>query len=865
MDRWLLEREAMLEALHGAVGEAAAGRGSVALVTGEAGIGKTSVIATFAAEAAGRVLLTACDDLITPRTLGPLRDATLAGAGPLAEALGAGSVDGVFAALLEELALETPTVLVVEDVQWADDATLDVLAYAARRIEPLGAVLVLTCRDDELDAQHPLQRFLGALVGSRLVRLPLAPLSRDAVRALAAGTGADAGALHRVTGGNPFFVTEALASPGEAVPVSVMEAVLARVVRLGPESRAALDQLSVVPSQGDVDLVAGLLGDRFDALADAELAGVLVVRSHSVAFRHELARRAIERSLPAIRRRQLNAAVVAALRAGERPELARLMHHAVEARDVETIVVVGPDAAREAARAGSHRQALAHFEAVIPHAGRLGPRERAAVLDEYGWELYNAHRFGEAVTAGSAAAELYAGLDDAVALGDCLARVSRHLFMAGDTDAAEEAAEQAVATLAPTADASALAHASVHKGAILALTDAPEQAAPILEFARDLAARAGRSDLAALSLNYLGIARAELGKPDGIDLLRRSVDAAIAAGKLEYAARGYCNLAELLVREGRIAELEASVDDWLRFARDRGFWSHAYNLELHRCVAMVRRGRWDGALDGLRALVDSKDEPGMLYAYSVPWLGRLLARRGDGGARPMLVAAWDRAQRQRLLLGVAYAGLAVVEWAVLAGRPAMARRAGAALAPYLEYPGAAPFRAELLRYLARMREPVDVFPGCPEPWAAGLRGDFRAAADGWAAIGDPYEQALELAESEDPDAMLEALAILDGLGARAAATWVRGRLREMGRRVPRGPQPATMANPARLTGRQLMVLELVSEGMTNTEIADRLVISVRTVDHHVAAVLGKLGVRSRRDAPAAADAMGVQLSRPPAR
>ena len=352
----LLERDAALAALRDAVREAAAGRGSVVMVTGEAGIGKTSLVRAFAETTPGRVLTSACDDLMAPRTLGPLRDAATGTDGPLAASL-SGPVDGVFGALMEELAAEPPTVLVVEDVHWADDATLDVLGYAARRIESVSAVLVLTFRDDVTD-----RRFLGMLAGAPVHRLPLRPLSRDAVALLSAGTGADAAAVHRVTRGNPFFVTEVLASRGEVVPISVMEAVLARVGRLGPESREALDQLSVVPTHVRLDLVVALLGRRFETLAEAERAGVLEVRADSIAFRHELARRAIEQGLPAIRRQQLNAAVVAALRGQEPPDRARLMHHAVEARDADTIVAIGPAAAREAAQAGSHRQALAHFE-----------------------------------------------------------------------------------------------------------------------------------------------------------------------------------------------------------------------------------------------------------------------------------------------------------------------------------------------------------------------------------------------------------------------------------------------------------------------------------------------------------------------
>jgi DNA-binding CsgD family transcriptional regulator/tetratricopeptide (TPR) repeat protein len=859
MPEALLERDAQLEVLVGAVTEGAHGRGSTALIAGEAGIGKTSLVRALVARLGdeARVLMAACDDLVASRTLGPLHDAALGSSGPLAAALAdEGPVDRVFAALLEELAEERPTVLVVEDVHWADDATLDVLGYAARRVEAVGAVLVLTTRD-ELDPRHPLHRLLGALAGCPVHRIELSPLSRDAVQALASGTGRDPAAVHALTRGNPFFVTETLAAPPGQVPASVKDAVLARLRGLDPDCREALERLSVVPSHVPRDLAGVLLGETMAALPAAELAGIIEDRPDGLGFRHELARRAIESSLPVTRVRLLNQAVVAALRSQERPERARLMHHAVAAGDVDTVLAVGPQAAREAARAGAHRQALAHLEAVVPYAARLAPAEQAAVLDDYGWELYNAARFREAVRAGSAAGELYAGLGDRVALGRCLVRVSRHWFMAGETDAAEDCAERAVAILEAAGDDPALAQATLYQGAILALAEDPEAAGAVLRRAGALARASQRMDLAVLCLNYIGIARVESGDPEGLEEVRQSIELALAGRHYEEAARGYTNLAELLLRVGRLHELERCVTDGLAFTHERGFWSHAYNLEVHRCLLLLRRGDWDGAEEGLRGVVDAVDDPGMLFAYSVPWLGRLLARRGDPVAEGMLAAAWEQAQRQRLLLGLAYAGIARVEWAWLAGEPEIAERVGAVLLARTEHPGAAPFRGELLRYLARAGVPAESFDGCPAGWAAGLAGDWRAAAAAWREAGDPYETALELAESGDADAVAEALGMLEELRAEPAAARVRERLRAMGARVPRGPRAVTRANPAGLTPRQLAVLGLLREGMTNAEIADRLVLSVRTVDHHVAAVLDKLGVRSRREAAAAAQELGV--------
>ena len=254
----LLERESALADLGAALAAAVNGRGRVALISGEAGIGKTSVVRTFLAglDTGVRVLEGACDDLLTPRPFGPVHDLSRSARPALARALAEEAAQSIFTALLDELTDgaarpidgSAATVLVVEDVHWADDASLDALAFVARRIEGLRALLVLTYRDDEVPVVSLLQRVLGGLRAPVALRIQLGPLSARAVTQLAGDPGAGL-RVFASTGGNPFFVTELLAAEQEGLPASVSQAVLARVARLPEPTRALLDLIAVVPAR----------------------------------------------------------------------------------------------------------------------------------------------------------------------------------------------------------------------------------------------------------------------------------------------------------------------------------------------------------------------------------------------------------------------------------------------------------------------------------------------------------------------------------------------------------------------------------------------------------------------------------------
>jgi energy-coupling factor transporter ATP-binding protein EcfA2 len=431
-----------LSELAQAAREAAAGEGGLVLVSGEAGIGKSSLVRALRGllPAQARLLVGHCDDLGTPRTLGPFRDLVGQVGAELTRALAEGGErDAMLAALRAELDWAGhPTILVVEDVHWADEATLDVLGYLARRIAELPAVLVLTYRDDELTREHPLQQLLGqASAAGRVRRLPLRRLSEDAVRWLSAASRVDADEVFAMTSGNPFFVTEVLAAgDGDRVPSTVTDAVLARVRRLDPATQDALEQLATVPSVVERWLVDALVAGGLAALVAAEERGLLTVSPASVAFRHELARRAVADSVAVARRVALHRRVLQALVGRGDADLSRIVHHAAQAGDTDAIVGYGPAAARDAAGAGAHREAAAHYRLVVRHRERFAPAELAELLEGYAVECYTVGAT-EAPIVESEAVELRRSLGDQRALGTDLRWLSRMQYWAGDRAAAE--------------------------------------------------------------------------------------------------------------------------------------------------------------------------------------------------------------------------------------------------------------------------------------------------------------------------------------------------------------------------------------------------------------------------------------------
>jgi len=863
----LLERGPLLDTLAAARREAAGGPGRVALVYGEAGIGKTALVDAFTREiaAAGRVLRGGCDSLLTPRPLGPLHDIARDASATLRALLETGTAPAVlFPAVLEELGRRPPVVVILEDLHWADEATLDLVKFLGRRIQRVPALLVLTYRDDELGPHHPLRIVLGDLATSSAVRrLPLPPLSVAAVRTLAEHQALDAEALHRQTGGNPFFVTEVLGSRAAGIPPTVRDAVLARAARLSLVGRTALEAAAVIGAQVEPWVLGTLVPDVVAATDACIAIGMLQSQGDLLRFRHELARAAILDTIAAPRRRTLHAQVLAALAAPPSgpPDLARLAHHGEAAADARAVLAHAPAAAARAAALGAHREAADQYARALRFADAAPPADRAALLGAYAEEASIVDRLDDAIRAQREALDLRRAEGDRAKEGECLAALAVTLVRAGRNAEAEDASRRAVRVLQSQPPGRSLARAYRIQSNLRMLNRDRAESVRWSRRAIALAERVGDRLTVIAAYNTMGAAMLVYGDDRGRVHLEHSLALAREAALHDQVGLAYLNLGSACGEVYRFAEADRYLTEGIRLAAERDLDYSQHYMQSWLALTRLYQGRWAEAGDTARALVERPHLAAISRIMALVALGRLRARRGDPGVAAVLDEALELASGTQTLqrLGPVRAARAEAAW-LADDREATVAEARAAwdLAVRHRHPW---HTGELAFWRYRGGDRVRLPPWTARPFALQIDGDWRRAAAAWQRLGCPYEATRALADGDEP-ARLVAVERLDRLGARPDLERLRQRLRAEGvRRIPRGPRASTRDHPFGLTAREVEIAGLLARGLTNSRIGGRLHISPKTVDHHVSAILAKLGVASRDEAGRVAAQHGLAAER----
>ena len=855
-----LERDVALATLAADFASARGGAGRTALVSGEAGIGKTTLLERFVEAARpDHVLWGACEALFTPHPLGPLHDIARGSQGRLGRLLADGTDRAtLFGAVLDELAAPpSPALLILEDIHWADAATLDLVRFLGRRLQRTPALMVLTYRDDELDAATLVRSIVGHLPPRHVTRIALEPLTVDAVTSIAKACGRTDTGLHATTGGNPFFVTELLANPRDDVPPTVRDAVLARASTLDPAARDVLALASIVPRAIETSLVARVLGASAEAIDACIARGLLLAEDGTLRFRHELARAAVESSLPPARSRQLHAQVLAALRDAPVP-LARLVHHARHADDAQAVLDLAPRAAAEAALRGARREAAAHCRAALPFAHRLPDAERAALLDDYAAHTFELNDLGAAIPARDEAIALFGRAGDvarqSASQGEQAIQLVRALRNA-DADAASRRAIELAETLPAGPH---LARAYAIEAYLRMLNRDCAAAIDWGERAIALARRFDDRELLAAATISVGAAQVFVDFPRGCATLEQG--RVLARDLHDGGVRVTDAWLMLGTASGEVYEFgiaERALEQGLASARTHDLDRLAGYIEAWRALCDVYLGRWTAAGERANAVLAREVAGSTNRVMALVALGRLRTRRGDPGADEVLDEALALAARTGTLQRVAPVRCTRAEAAWLVNDlPRVRSEASAALD--LALAKRHPWYAGELAYWLRQAGVAEAPPPvCAQPYALQLDGRWREAAAAWEALGCPYEQARALVDGDD-DARRAALAIFDRLGARPIAERVRQRMRADGvAAIPRGPRASTRTNVAGLTAREAQILALVAEGRANAEIAARLSRSTRTVEHHIAAILGKLAVGTRQEAVDAARRRGL--------
>jgi predicted ATPase/DNA-binding CsgD family transcriptional regulator len=858
----LVERDYFLSLMRKTFDETFDGEGHCLLVSGESGIGKTSLVRVFCKKIENRckIYKGSCDALFTPRPLGPVQDIVWQLHGlDWNELAGLPDRPALFSRFFHELESRNgPAVIIIEDIHWADEATLDFIKFFARRISQLHCLFILTYRDDEIHTQHPLRNVLGQLPPHSFTRMRLTPLSREVVQQMSDERGYNGEDVYTISGGNPFYVNEILASYSVGVPENIRDSVLSSFNRLDEKTKQIWTILSVLPTGFEMRYLEAMEPQYAGAIENCMNLQILIPKEGLLSFKHELYRRTIENSLSPFVRIALNKRILDLFCKNfeENGEIERIIHHAKNANENAVVVKYAPIAAKQAAKVGAHVEAAVLYHTAIEYYDGNDKELLVQFYESYAYECYLTNQIKEAIIYSGKALTIWKEKNDIEKSSDILRLLSRLWWYDGNRKNAEGYALQAIEVLwmRPPSRAGAMALSNMsqlkmHSYEFAECIKWGEQAIAVAKALND-------EGTLSHALNNVGtaLARVASSREEGVAHLQQSLDIALRNSYHEHAARAFSNLASNAVKMKDYAFARHILEEGIRYCEERDLDTYLIYLFAFKAKLNLETGNWDQAGLIAEALIRQENQPSIVKIEALIVSAKVKMRKGLGDPLSLLLEAKKMAfgtmEPQRIFPTVT----AIFEYEWIHGVSVLTGDEVGHAITLLDYDGNIYEKSELAWWLLKARKRNVALNEYYEGYQAG---NAVKAAAAWEKLGCAYEQALVLFGGNEDDKRT-AIDILQKLNATTVGEKLKFEMRSSGiKSIPRGIRKSTQANPAKLTERELGVLQLLKEGLHNKEIAMKLFISPKTVDHHMTSIFFKLDVNSRAKAVAEAGRLGI--------
>jgi len=852
----LIERDEFLDVVRKRFDEVVTGEGHCILIAGEAGIGKSSLVKAFCKSVEHRceIFQGTCDALFIPRPLGPVLD--IIWQIPevnWADTQTPADKSVLFGRFFYELANRTkPTIVVFEDIHWADEATLDFIKFLARRISRLHCLFILTYRDDEVHIQHPLRNVLGQLPADSFTRLQLTALSLKGVEELSAERGYNAEEVFAITGGNPFYVHEILAGYNVGIPDNIRDSILSSYKKLDGKTREMWEILSVLPSGFEMKYLEKLEPGYADAIGNCLDLKILVTKRGLIFFKHELYRRTIESSLSPMVRISWNKKILDLLQEKfeENGELERIVHHAKNANENEIVVKYAPLAGKQAASMGAHFEAARFFLTAIEYYQGNDNDVLLQFYQSYAFECYLTNQIREAIIYGTKAHNILSKSNDVERKGNCLRFLSRFWWFNGNGKRAEDYARQAIEMLADQPASRSKAMAFSNMSQLKMLSDERAECLEWGEKAIEMAKELNDDETLSHALNNVGtvLMRVPSSRQKGIGLLQQSLAIALNISQDDHIVRAYINLGSNAVVMRDYAVAKKNLELGAQYCEERDIDYGRPYLYVFKSRMLVDTGYPGEALAVVNELLKNENQPPIIKIGALVVAATVRMRRGEMDVLPLLLEAKEKAFETREPQRILPVLVACLEYEWLSGQRFVDDESIDYTIALIENSGNVYDRSQFAFWLCRARGQKIQLKECFEGFHVENEENALKASALWKQLGCPYEQAHTLFFGTEADKKM-AIDIFDKLGASAICEKLKFEMRASGiKSIPRGIRKSTKANPANLTDREMGILQLLKDGLQNKEIAARLFISPKTVDHHLSSIFFKLDVNSRTKA-----------------